>query len=252
MADRQRDQWTAFLLSLAAPGAGQLWSGRWTCLGYFAAVGCVASAAPGIVPSWVRWVGLAWLALVSAGRAKRGEEFGGGRRQGRAAGGAAVRSRVIDRSGRWPSIDMRLEVDVPRPRVEVWGMVADLPRFVTVDPFHSQVIVLGPALRPGVALALEHHAFGVRFLRFGRLLRWDEGEGYAFSDLSSRGGGLGFFPHVFFIRVEPDATGRASRARLTLTVRGKWTSGRVPRWLGRCWLRYVCREHARLLRAALV
>jgi|SRR5262249_12095951 len=99
-------------------------------------------------------------------------------------------------------------------------------------------------------------------LRFGRILVWDEGAGYTFSDLSRHGGQTGF-PHVFFVAIEP-LTGTAEEARnelgsaaaqplarLTIRVRGKWTCRIVPLWLGRLWAWLVCREHARLLKKAL-
>jgi hypothetical protein len=94
---------------------------------------------------------------------------------------------------------------------------------------------------------LEHAAFGFTSIRFGRLLRWDEGRGYAFSDLSARGPGRGF-PHVFFVTVEP---GEGARTWLRVRVRGRWTARWLPAVLRQWWLRYVCAEHARLLRAAL-
>jgi hypothetical protein len=109
---------------------------------------------------------------------------------------------------------------------------------------------LGPELRPGVAIALEHRVFGVKFLRFGRLLRWREGRGYTFSDLSGRSEGRGFFPHVFDFAVEPSASAGEGVTRLIVGIRGLWTS-RLPRWAGLWWFRYVSREHARLLKDAL-
>ena len=199
-----RDKWAAFWLSLAVPGAGQLLAGRWSCLAYFAAVVALIAA----LPRAGSWAALAALGLAAAEHAKRCVE--GDRWRGRAEP-AAVRARVVDRSGRGRRVDLRIELEVARPPAEVWARVADFPEFVTIDPFHSRVIVLGPELRPGVALALEHRAFGVKFLRFGRLLRWREGRGYTFSDLSGRSGGRGFFPHVFDFAVEPAAAGARPR-----------------------------------------
>ena len=143
-------------------------------------------------------------------------------------------------------MNLTIEIVVPRPHGEVWPFVADLPRFACIDPFHRRVVLLQRPLKQGVALALEHCAFGVTFWRFGKLLRWHEGEGYALSDLSARGCQQGF-PHVFFVGVTTDGP---DKTRLTVRVRGKWTARFTPRWLARCWLRYVCHEHARLLRRA--
>jgi hypothetical protein len=142
---------------------------------------------------------------------------------------------------------MRIELELARSADALWGAVADFPRFVGADPFHRRVIALGGKLSAGVPLALEHCAFGFSFWRFGKLLRWREGQSLAFSDLSARGPHHGF-PHVFFVDV---LSLGAERSRLVVTVRGKWTAAWVPHWLRRCWLSYVCREHARLLAAYL-
>jgi hypothetical protein len=240
-----QDRWVAFLLSLAVPGAGQLWAGRPSCLAFFAAAALlVAAGARGRAPSApLRWAAFAGLAAISAEHAKRGLE---GRGRGRRAGRATAR--VVERARPGRGVDLGVVVEVARTHEEVWPIVADLPRFATIDPFHGRVIVLGPALGPGVALALEHRAFGLAVMRFGRLLSWREGRGYAFSDLPARDPSRGFFPHVFDVAAEPSGE---DRTRLTVRVRGRWNSRLVPRRLGRWWLRWVCREHARLLRKAL-
>jgi hypothetical protein len=49
-------------------------------------------------------------------------------------------------------VDLQIELEVPQPPAEVWAIVRDMPRFACVDPFHQRVIVLGPALKPGVEL----------------------------------------------------------------------------------------------------
>jgi hypothetical protein len=249
------DKWTAFVLSLVVPGAGQLYARSWSCLGWFlvavltAALTTWTAPALGVAPAWVRFPALVLLGLASAGHAKRCLEP-----RPRGPGAAPVSARVSCGCRPGAAVDLRIELEVPRPRAAVWALVADLTRFACVDPFHERVVVLGTALEPGVRLVLEHCAFGVRFPRFGRLLRWDEGRGYAFSDMSARGPGRGF-PHVFFVSVTPvgeAGPGRGGeRTRLTVRVRGKWTARLVPLWAGRWWLRYVCNEHARLLRAAL-
>lgn len=232
-----RDKWTAFLLSLAVPGAGQLWARRWSCVAWFAAAAAL-SVLP--LPLAGRVAALTVLGLCSAEHAKRGLEPA--RR-----GSTGTISRVTCGGMRGTAVDLRIDLDVPRPCGEVWRIVADLPGFLCIDPFHARVCVLGPRLEAGASLVLEHRAFGLTFLRFGRLLRWDEGRGYAFSDLSVRGPGRGF-PHAFFVTVE---RGEGARTWLRVRVRGRWTARWLPLGLGQLWLRYVCAEHARLLRAAL-
>jgi hypothetical protein len=231
------DRWTAFLLSLAVPGAGQLWARRRSCLAWFTAA-AVLSVLP--LPLAARVLAFGVLGLCSAEHAKRGLEPA--RREG-----TGTTARVSCGHGRGTAVDLSIELDVPRPCREVWEVVADLPVFLCIDPFHAHVRILGPRLEVGVPLLLEHRAFGFTFPRFGRLLRWDEGRGYAFSDLSARGPGRGF-PHAFFVTVEP---GQGGNTRLRVRVRGRWTARWLPLWLGRWWLRYVCAEHARLLQAAL-
>ncbi len=231
------DKWTAFLLSLAVPGAGQLWARRWNCLAWFAAAAAL-SVLP--LPLTGRAAMLGMLGLCSAEHAKRGLESA--RR-----GGTGTISRVSCGDMRGTAVDLRIELDVPRPCPEVWRIVADLPSFLCIDPFHARVRVLGPRFEVGASLVLEHRAFGLTFLRFGRLLRWDEGHGYAYSDLSAQGPGRGF-PHAFFVTVEP---GAGARTRLRVRVRGRWTARWLPVGLGQWWLRCVCAEHARLLQAAL-
>ena len=152
-------------------------------------------------------------------------------------------SSVIYEKPKGLSVDVRLELDLWRGAEEVWREVSDLKRFLTVDPFHEQVTLMRPEPAAGVHLVLRHNVFGFRFLRFGKILQWDEGRRYAFSDLSSRGKQHGF-PHLFFVDVEPVGP---QQTRLTVRVRGKWTTWLVPMCLVRLWLTWVVREHARLL-----
>jgi hypothetical protein len=247
MSDKHNDKWTAFALSLAVPGAGQLWAGRLSCLAYFAvAAGLIAATSrASAAGAALGGAAFAFLGLCSAEHAKRCVEV---ERRSGCSRGVPARSRVLDRSRGLRGIALRIELDVDRPPAAVWACVADFAHFVTIDPFHSRIVVLGPELKPGVELALEHRAFGIRFFRFGRLLKWREGRGYTFSDVSGVRGSRGFFPHVFVFAVEPGGHGST---RLSVTIRGRWTARHLPRWVGRWWFRFVCHEHARLLRAAL-
>jgi hypothetical protein len=235
-------KWTAFLLSACVPGAGQLAARSWTCLAWFAAAGLAAAAfarAGQIVDGGV-WLtpleigmGIA-LCLLSAEHAKRLLE------QGRHS--CVVGSEVSCAGGRGRIVEVVITLTVVRSPEHLWNQISDLPRFLTIDPFHDEVTLMRDQPAKGVDLVLSHNAFGRRFLRFGRILAWREGVGYTFSDLSARGPRVGF-PHVFMVRIEP----RGDVARLTIRVRGRWTSRLVPVWLGRLWIRLVCREHARLL-----
>ena len=187
------------------------------------------------------------LCLLSAEHAKRLLE------QRRDKGGSGVVASSIRRSqssGR--KLDIEISLDVARPAADVWNLISDLPRFLTIDPFHDHVTLMRDQPAVGVDLVLSHNAFGRRFLRFGKIIAWREGSGYTFSDLSPRGPKQGF-PHVFMISLQPLPTSdeESPLTRLNIQVRGRWTSRLAPVWLGRLWVWLVCREHARLLRKGI-
>jgi hypothetical protein len=152
------------------------------------------------------------------------------------------------RTGR--TIDIAINVNLQQSKEAVWKKVSDLRRFLTIDPFHEQVILMRDEPDVGVHLALRHNACGWRFWRFGKILRWREGSEVAFSDLSRHGRRCGF-PHIFFIHLRPENHALKPRTVLTIRVRGKWTSHFVPVAVGRFWIWLVCRDHARLLGKAL-
>lgn len=241
-------KWTAFLLSACVPGAGQLAARSWTCLAWFAAAGLVAAAfarAGEIVDAGLWLIPLqvgtgAALCLLSAEHAKRLLE----QRRPRKSG--AIHSAVTCAGGRGRNVEVAIALTVNRSPESLWNQVSDLPRFLTIDPFHDDVTLMRDQPAKGVDLVLSHNAFGRRFLRFGQILSWREGVGYTFSDLSARGPRVGF-PHVFMVAIEP----HPHRSRLTIRIRGRWTSRFVPVWIGRLWIWLVCREHARLLRKGL-
>lgn len=247
-------KWTAFLLSACVPGAGQLAARSWTCLPWFAAAACLAAgfAHFGQFAGGAAWLiaaqigaGIA-LCLVSAEHAKRLMEPRHGRNS------HVVSAKVSCAGGQRRSVDVAIELIVKRSGESLWQQIRDLPRFLTIDPFHDEVILMRDSPATGVDLTLSHNAFGWRFLRFGRILAWRENCGYTFSDLSARGTRAGF-PHVFKVQIEPlpGPQDSPSMSRLTIRVRGLWTSRLVPVWLGRLWIRLVCLEHARLLRKGL-
>jgi hypothetical protein len=241
-------KWTAFVLSACVPGAGQLAARSWTCLAWFAAAGLLAAAfaraeqvadgAAWLVPLQLG-AGIA-LCLLSAEHAKRLLE----RRRRR---GPRVRSVTTScTGGKGRHIEAALALAIDQSPERLWHQISDLPRFLTIDPFHDQITLMRDKPAKGVDMVLSHNAFGRQFLRFGKILSWREGVGYTFSDLSARGPRVGF-PHVFMVAIEPENT----HSRLTIRIRGRWTSRLVPAWLGRLWIGAVCREHARLLRKGL-
>jgi hypothetical protein len=247
-------KWTAFVLSACVPGAGQLAARSWTCLAWFAAAGL-------FVAGWTqvgRLVESGWIwplqalagmtfCLLSAEHAKRLLED----RHGKSISSVVAASAVGCKSeGR--KLDLAISLDVARSQGEVWTLISDLPRFLTIDPFHERITLMRDEPAVGVDLVLSHNACGRRFLRFGKIIAWQEGSGYTFSDLSQRGPKTGF-PHVFMIKLQPLASpnDKMPLTRLSIYVRGRWTSRVVPVWLGRIWVWLVFREHARLLRKGI-
>lgn len=247
-------KWTAFLLSACVPGAGQLAARSWTCLAWFAAAGALVvgwsqveqlDAGHWILPLQMG-AGLT-LCLLSAEHAKRLLED---RHVGKCSAVVASSPIRCRRDGR--KLELELSLDMARSSAEAWALIRDLPRFLTIDPFHDKVTLMRDQPALGVDLVLSHNAFGRRFLRFGRIIAWREGSGYTFSDLSPRGPKVGF-PHVFMINLRPmpSQVEPTPFTRLTLSVRGRWTSSLVPVCLGRLWVWLVFREHVRLLRKGI-
>jgi len=236
-------------MSLCLPGLGQLMAGSRWCVPWFAGAVCLwyivnTSGLP--VAASIGAVFSVLLALLSAEHAKRLLEPSRSEKVERSKPRVRVRCKEVGRT----AVDLQIELFLDRPASEVWSEMAEFTQFTCIDPFHDRVIVQAAELRPGVDLVLVHRIFGFRFLRFGRLLKWNEGHGYAFSDLSGSSKWHGF-PHVFFYSVESTSDGVLQSSRLTVSVRGKWTAPWAPRCVGMWWLRYVIYEHARLLRKIL-
>lgn len=247
-------KWTAFLLSACVPGAGQLAARSWTCLAWFAAAGLLVMGLTHLEKltdgSWI-WplqvvAGFA-LCLLSAEHAKRLLED---RHMGECSAVVASSPIRCRREGR--KLEISVLLDLARSPADVWALIRELPRFLTIDPFHDKVTLMREQPALGVDLVLSHNAFGRRFLRFGKIIAWREGSGYTFSDLSPRGPKVGF-PHVFMINLQPvmSQVDPMPLTRLTICVRGRWTSSLVPVCLGRLWVWLVFREHIRLLRKGI-
>jgi hypothetical protein len=248
MSVSHADKWTVFLMSLIAPGSGQLFAlhrsfGLW-CVAAAASI-CGAAYFAKFSPVFSAMCVAIWslIAMASASHAKHLLEF-----RPPWLGTPGVTAYVRYETPRRNRIRLGIDVDIPRPASEVWLRIAQLELFLCIDPFHTSIIAVDGPLKVGSTLLLEHHAIGFRFTRGGRLLRWREGEGYSFSDLRRRDPRRGF-PHVFHVAVR--STDDARSTRLTIDVRGRWSSKLVPARVGMLWLGWVMREHARLLRAAM-
>jgi len=138
----------------------------------------------------------------------------------------------VDRSGR-VLLEHRLEV--PLSRDALWREISDLGRYARLDFFHRAVVLDAVEPARGVALRLDHGWPGLGFSRVGRILRWDPGRGWAFSDLSRRDPLRGF-PHVYQARMVPAGDGISY---LELRITGRWTARWLPRPLVRLWLGWI-------------
>ena len=249
MAKQRPSKWSAFWLSLLAPGSGQLLTGSATSLAWFAAA---AIATVVFTPreldsskTWIYCLALPlWfgLCLTSAWHARGLLE-----RQMPWPASHAARPKVNCRTGLGRAIKATIRVKTSLSPAELWRRVSDLQNFLVIDPFHESITLMRAVPAAGVDVVLHHDAFGKRFDRFGRILWWRQGEGFAVSDLSARDPLRGF-PHVFTYRVETDNN---QTATLSVEVTGRWTSRWIPTWLGRLWIQCVCRYHAKLLASAL-
>ncbi len=259
------NKWAAFLFSLAAPGSGQLLAAAWSpagwlaivsAVGWFAAVAVVGASFAAVghglmesgLPTHVGVVVLEVSILLAVGLASaiharnllEPRPWTPTRR-------ASLRVQCGGRRGR--AIAIWIETTTPLSPAQLWRRISNLPEFLTIDPFHEQVTLTRDRPAAGVQLVLQHNAFGRRFQRFGRILRWREGEGYAFSDLSAQGKRVGF-PHIFIVSIMPRGSDETNTL-LVVEVKGRWNSRVIPVWLGRLWIRLVCLDHARLLRRAV-
>ncbi len=135
---------------------------------------------------------------------------------------------------RW-RVTLAAEIELPMDSTTAWELMRDFRTFACLDVFHRRVELDGPSPGAGVGFLLHHGLAGIELARVGRILRWDEGRGYAFSDLSRRGPGHGF-PHVYTYELLPLGPGRS---RFVLGVRGRWTARRLPRVVVRLWLTWI-------------
>ncbi len=132
-------------------------------------------------------------------------------------------------------------VEVALPAQTVWGQMRDVAGFLCIDPLHARVLVeqgRHGATLLGSNVLIEHRVLGVGPDRLGRVLKFEEGRGFAVSDLSKRGVKVGF-PHVCVYELEEmDAT----HSRIHVSARGKWTATWMPRWMVKVWLWWILRS----------
>lgn len=145
-------------------------------------------------------------------------------------------------------VRVAVSIDVPLSASIVWGQMRDFAWFTTLDPFHAGVHVIEHSYHTGADIVIDHQFLGIRLQRVGRILKWTEGSGYCFSDLSKRGVRAGF-PHVY--RYEVQSVGDQA-SRINVSVRGRWTATISPRWLVNLWLRFVMSQVRARIRLAML
>lgn len=132
-------------------------------------------------------------------------------------------------------VDCFARLELPVGAGRAWGRLRDFRRFAAQDFFHHDVRVVGGVARAGAALEIPHRFGPFRVTRVGRILAWEEGCGYGFSDLSRRRPRAAF-PHAYRYELRPLG---GERCRLEISVRGRWTTRMLPRPLVRLWLVWV-------------
>lgn len=147
---------------------------------------------------------------------------------------------IVVTVGRRGKVRARYSAELPLDAADAWRTLADFRRIVCLDAFHVSVDLHGRELRAGVKFDLPHRALGRLFERRGRILLWEEGRGYTFSDLSAPDPQR-VFPHVFALTVEASEHSSrqattATTSQLRLEVRGRWIARWLPRSVTRAWI----------------
>ena len=143
--------------------------------------------------------------------------------------------------GKRGRVECFARLELPLSARQAWGQLRDFRRFAAQDFFHAVVRVAGGAARAGATIEIPHHFGPFRVTRVGRIIWWEEGRGYGFSDLSRRNARAGF-PHAYRYELRPL---EGDTCCLEITIRGRWTLRLLPRWAVRLWLLWVFSHIAR-------
>ena len=125
-------------------------------------------------------------------------------------------------------------IELPLSAVTAWGQLRNFRDSARHDPFHAKIDIDGDVPRVGAALQIEHRYFLWQTTRIGKILRWQEGHGFAFSDLC-KADTRRAFPHVLSYQLLEKSD---HSCQLEIRVGGRWTSP-LPHWLARLWLWWV-------------
>ncbi len=132
-------------------------------------------------------------------------------------------------------VECSARVKLPMSTGRAWGQLRDFARTAGDDHFHESIVIDGGVPRAGASIHIRHQYFCCIVHRIGRIVRWTEAKGFAFSDLSRRGPRKGF-PHVMSITLLSEQDGAGSTMLIRIT--GRWTAP-TPRWMARVWLWWV-------------
>jgi hypothetical protein len=157
-------------------------------------------------------------------------------------------ARMYCRVSRAWRVVCRAKMELPFSAAFAWGRLRDFRTFAAQDFFHAAVRVDAGGVRAGARLEIDHRFGPLSTTRVGRILKWDEGVGYSFSDLA-RAGPRCAFPHVYRYRLRPVG---ASRCVIEIIIAGLSTTRWLPRPLVRLWLLWVFSHIARSVQNTLL
>lgn len=129
-------------------------------------------------------------------------------------------------------VRLKTEFVIPATRNSVWEIISDFRRMVCTDHFHKHVEFTVGSGEVGSQFTIHHRFWGFGVTRMGRILKWQDGFGYWYSDLNQTNP-QSTFPHVFFIELV-DAGMMDCIVRVG--VNGRWTTPHIGRLLTRSWL----------------
>ncbi|MBV9121248.1 MAG: hypothetical protein JOZ39_11115 [Chloroflexi bacterium] len=110
------------------------------------------------------------------------------------------------------------KLEIAKPADEVWGWLSDVRNAMTADQFHEAIEFDEPVRGPGPVVPIRHNIFGRRFLKLGRITKYETNH-IAWGERQAPGYGPENFPHSVAYWVRP---GQASSCTVVTRVRGTW------------------------------
>jgi hypothetical protein len=107
---------------------------------------------------------------------------------------------------------------IDKPAAEVWDWLSDVRNAMTADHFHEAIEYDQKVTGPGPVVPIRHNIFGRRFLKLGRITKYEPFH-VAWGERQAPGYGPDMFPHSVAYRVLP---GNSSQCTVVSRVRGTW------------------------------